>query len=264
MPLPAVPRVLDELAGAGYTGLVTDVTSVKGPVQMLVDQRLHRRHNRLASFVGGHPMAGRETSGFDASDEHLFHGCAWVLCIEAGVTQMPDWLTLAELVTEPGRAGGAGHGRGARPGRGRHLPRTASAGRRPRGLTADDPLAAALGAGSFRDGTRVAATRPELMAAMVGGNAAATRAALDAVRQALDDAKQGSRRPRPDHRPPPWFAPGYEARTGWPPQPGKPLDIPARPDALLRLGRAGGWVTAVAPDRQTVTVVRPAEPPERR
>jgi hypothetical protein len=30
----------------------------------------------------------------------------------------------------------------------------------------------------------------------------------------------------------------------------------------LRLGRAGGWVTAVAPDHRTVTAVRPAEAPD--
>ena len=264
VPLPAVPRVLDEVAGAGFSGLVTDVTSVKGPVQMLVDQRLHRRHNRLASFVGGHPMAGRETSGFDASDEHLFHGCAWVLCIEPGVTQMPDWLTLAELVTSLGAravpATAEDHDRAVAAVS--HVPHLLAAALA--NLTTDDPLAAALGAGSFRDGTRVAATRPDLMAAMVGGNATATRAALEAVRRALDDANKALDDPDPITSLRSWFTAGYDARTGWPPQPGKALDIPARPDALLRLGRAGGWVTAVAPDRQTVTVVRPAEPPERR
>ena len=82
VPLPAVPGVLDELANVGYTGLVTDVTSVKGPVRDLVEQRLGRR----AGFVGGHPMSGRETSGFAAADPALFEGCAWVLCLEPGET----------------------------------------------------------------------------------------------------------------------------------------------------------------------------------
>jgi prephenate dehydrogenase len=58
----------------------------------------------------------------------------------------------------------------------------------------------------------------------------------------------------------PWLATGYAARTAWPPAPGKTLDLPARPDALLRLGRAGGWITAVAADRRTVTATRPATP----
>ena len=180
VPLPAVPRVLDELAGAGYTGLVTDVTSVKGPVRSRRpapapapqspgrfrrrapdgrpgDLRLRRLRRRTCSTAAPGCSASRPA-----------HRAARL----AAARRAGD---------EPRRAGGAGHGRRARPGRGRDLPRTASAGRRPRALTADDPLAAALGAGSFRDGTRVAATRPELMAAMCGGNAAATRAALDAV-----------------------------------------------------------------------------------
>jgi prephenate dehydrogenase len=53
---------------------------------------------------------------------------------------------------------------------------------------ADDLLALTLAAGSFRDGTRVAATRPELVGAMCGGNADAVREALDDLRERLDQA----------------------------------------------------------------------------
>ena len=73
VPLPALPTVLDELR-AGFDGLVTDVTSVKGAGA--------RAGRRRCSFVGGHPMAGKETSGFRAADPRLFDGCAWVLCLE--------------------------------------------------------------------------------------------------------------------------------------------------------------------------------------
>ena len=52
-----------------------------------------------------------------------------------------------------------------------------------------DPLAATLAAGSFRDGTRVAASAPELTAAMCGGNAAHVLDALDAVLGELDQAR---------------------------------------------------------------------------
>jgi prephenate dehydrogenase len=55
VPLPALPGVFAELAD--YDGLVTDVASVKGPVRDLAAQ-----HLRLGSYVGGHPMAGKETS----------------------------------------------------------------------------------------------------------------------------------------------------------------------------------------------------------
>jgi prephenate dehydrogenase len=87
VPLPALPAVLPGLRG--YAGLVTDVTSVKVPV---------REASGDLRYVGGHPMAGKETSGFAASDPRLFDGCAWVLCLEDD-TDAGDWLTLAELIT---------------------------------------------------------------------------------------------------------------------------------------------------------------------
>jgi prephenate dehydrogenase len=96
VPLPSLPGVLDELAGRSYTGLVTDVTSVKGAVRDLVAQRLRPAHARLAGYVGGHPMAGRETSGFAAADPDLFAGAAWVLCLSRD--QLGEWLP-SPLVT---------------------------------------------------------------------------------------------------------------------------------------------------------------------
>jgi prephenate dehydrogenase len=262
VPLPAVAEVLDELVATGYSGLVTDVTSVKGPVRELVAQRLHSRHSRLAGFVGGHPMAGRETAGFAAAEADLFAGCAWVLCLDPAdepVTTLADWLDVAALVTGLGvrvvPATAEEHDRAvAVVSHVPHLLASALAA-----TAAEDPLALALGAGSFRDGTRVAASPPALTAAMCGGNAAAVVPALDAVLAALGaarDALAATADPIAALRP--WLATGYAARTGWPPAPGKTLDLPARQDALLRLGRAGGWVSAVAADRRTVTATRPA------
>ncbi|WP_442791434.1 prephenate dehydrogenase [Micromonospora sp. NBC_01813] len=258
VPLPAVGQVLDEVAAVGYSGLVTDVTSVKEPVLRLVDRHLHRQHDRTAGFVGGHPMAGRETSGFTAADPDLFAGCSWVLCLEPQATAISDWLTMASAVTGLGArvvpATAQEHDRAvAAISHVPHLLASALAA-----TAATDPLAWSLAAGSFRDGTRVAASRPELVAAMCGGNATAVRAALDEVLAALAGARAALDATEPIPTLAPWLTTGSTARTGWPPQPGKPLELPARPDALLRLGRAGGWVTAVAADRRTVTAVRPA------
>ena len=258
VPLPAVGPVLDEIAAVGYSGLVTDVTSVKEPVRRLVDRRLHRQHDRTAGFVGGHPMAGRETSGFTSADPELFTGCAWVLCLEPPVTSVDDWLTIATAVTGLGArvvpATAEEHDRAvAAISHVPHLLATALAA-----SAVTDPLAWSLAAGSFRDGTRVAASRPELVAAMCGGNAGAVRAGLDEVLSTLTAARAALDAEDPVQALVPWLTPGSSARGGWPPQPGRPLELPARPDALLRLGRAGGWVTAVADDRRTVTAVRPA------
>ena len=118
-------------------------------------------------------------------------------------------------------------------------------------------LALTLGAGSFRDGTRVAASRPALTAAMCGGNAGATRAALDAVIADLQAARAALDGADPIAALEPWLTPGAETRLAWPPAPGEPQQLPVEANALRELGRAGGWITAVAADRRSVTAVRP-------
>ncbi|MCW2567665.1 MAG: prephenate dehydrogenase/arogenate dehydrogenase family protein, partial [Mycobacterium sp.] len=50
----------------------------------------------------------------------------------------------------------------------------------------------------------------------------------------------------------------HAVRAAWPPAPGDPETVPADAGTLLALGRAGGWVTAVAQDGRSVTAVRPA------
>ncbi|GAA0811490.1 prephenate dehydrogenase/arogenate dehydrogenase family protein [Spirilliplanes yamanashiensis] len=247
VPLPAVAGVLGELGG--FRGLLTDVTSVKGPVRDLVGGR---------RFVGGHPMAGKETSGFGAADPALFEGAAWVLCLEEE-TATADWLTLAALVTGLGAravpATAADHDRAvATVSHVPHLLATALAA-----AAAGEPLAATLGAGSFRDGTRVAATRPELVAAMCGGNAGAVGPALDEVIRSLTEARARLAEADPVTALQPWLHDGNAARLAWPPRAGEQRDLPARADVLRRLGRAGGWVTAVSADHRTITAVLPAD-----
>ncbi|GAB1643632.1 prephenate dehydrogenase [Krasilnikovia sp. MM14-A1259] len=250
VPLPALPGVLAELAG--FDGMVTDVTSVKGPVRELV-----RQHLRVPAYVGGHPMAGKETSGFAAADPGLFAGCAWVLCLEPQETALPGWLAMARLVTSLGAravpATAAEHDRAVAAAS--HVPHLLAAA-----LTtavADDPLAAALAAGSFRDGTRVAATRPELIAAMCGGNAAAVGPALDGVLKTLTDLRAALDGPDPTGALRPLLAPSSAARAAWPAAAGTAVELPWQVDALLDLGRAGGWVTGVDDGRRVVHAVRP-------
>lgn len=258
VPLPSVEEVLHGLMSTGYAGLVTDVTSVKRPVRGLVGHRLHGRHSRLAGYVGGHPMTGRETSGFAAGDASLFVGCSWVLCLEED-TSLADWLGLADVVTRLGAravpATAEEHDRAVAVIS--HVPHLVAAALA--AAAAPDPLALSLAAGSFRDGTRVAATDPSLTAAMCGGNATAVTPALAAVTRELTEAAQALESRDPIDALRAWLAPGAQLRGGWPPRPGNRLTLPANPGALLRLGRAGGWVTAVAADRRSVTAVRPAD-----
>jgi prephenate dehydrogenase len=258
VPLPAVGAVFDDLASASYVGVVTDVTSVKGPVRELALDRLRTGGQSLAKFIGGHPMAGRETSGFTAADPQLFDGCAWVLCLEEDDSAVQDWVGLAALFTDLGARVVPATAQ-------EHDAAVASVSHVPHLLAtalsahaASDPLAGTLAAGSYRDGTRVAASRPELTAAMCGGNAEAVRTALDAVLADLTAARSALDGLDPIASLRVWLEPGHTARAAWPPKPGETARLPARPDVLLRLGRVGGWVTEVAPDRRTVTAVRPA------
>lgn len=67
-------RLLVRLARIAPDSLViTDVTSVKVPI-VREAARL-----KLRRFVGGHPMAGRERSGFAASTASLFRDRPWIL-----------------------------------------------------------------------------------------------------------------------------------------------------------------------------------------
>ena len=246
VPLPALPGVLREMSG--YDGLVTDVTSVKGPVRDAMTG---------FGYVGGHPMAGRETSGFGASDPALFDGCAWVLCLEPGHTSMPGWLTLAELWTSLGArvVPATAEDHDAAVAAVSHVPHLLAAALAR--SVAEDPFLAALAAGSFRDGTRVAASRPELTAAMCGGIAAAVGPALDAVTARLAELRAALDEPDPTAALRPLLARASAARNAWPPVPGDRAELPIRADVLLRLGRVGGWITAVDRSRRKVVAMRP-------
>ena len=56
---------------------VTDVASTKAALTAVAA-------GAGIPFVGGHPMAGRETSGFDAADAGLFRGRPWVITEAVG------------------------------------------------------------------------------------------------------------------------------------------------------------------------------------
>jgi prephenate dehydrogenase len=257
VPFPAFAGVVDDLANGGYSGLITDVTSVKGPTREVIADRWRRSGEALAGYVGGHPMAGREVGGFANADPALFRGCAWALAIEPDETPLSDWLDVARLATSLGArvvpVTADEHDRAVAAVS--HVPHLLAAALIR--AVADNPLALSLGAGSFHDGTRVAAASPLLNAAMCGANHVAVATALGAVFDQLDIAEESLGKPDPIGALRSWFAPAAATREAWPPSPSAPLELPAHPAVLLRLGRAGGWVTDVAADGTTVTGVRP-------
>ena len=176
VPLPAVTDVLAVLAHHAPRCRLTDVVSIKQPVAATVARRAPQ-----ARYVGGHPMAGTSASGWSAGTATLFSGASWVVGSDDGA-DLEVWAQVARLALDCGAhvvpAGAADHD--AAVARVSHLPHVLAAVLASVGADGG-PLAMALGAGSFADGTRVAASAPELVRAMCEGN-------RDALLDAVDDA----------------------------------------------------------------------------
>lgn len=177
VPLPAVDQTLSAIAVHAPDCLLTDVVSVKAPVEMAVRQFAPR-----ARYVGGHPMAGTTASGWSAGSAELFKDASWVLTVE-DETDLDAWREVAQLVLDCGAqvvpATAAAHDDAVA--RISHLPHLLAAVLATVGADGG-MLPLALAAGSYADGTRVAGTRPELVRAMCEGNRGPL---LDAVDDAL-------------------------------------------------------------------------------
>lgn len=184
VPMPALPQMLDHIRQTAPQCPLTDVTSVKGAVLDEV-----RRAGLLPNFVGGHPMAGTAHSGWSAGDAALFTGAAWVVSVDdhvdARVWSLVTQLALdCHAVVVPARSDEHDAAAAAIS----HLPHLFAEAL---AVTAGEvPLAFALAAGSFRDGTRVAATAPDLVRAMCEANADQLLPALEQSIELLTRAKK--------------------------------------------------------------------------
>jgi prephenate dehydrogenase len=77
VPISQMPKVFEEIAPAlGEGAVVTDTASTKREVLRWAQELLPAS----VSFVGGHPIAGKETPGLDAAEASLFEGRPWALC----------------------------------------------------------------------------------------------------------------------------------------------------------------------------------------
>ncbi len=75
-PVLSLRRVMSDIAPALMEGaVVTDTGSTKADVMSWAERELPRS----ASFVGGHPMAGKTESGPGAADPTLFQDARWVI-----------------------------------------------------------------------------------------------------------------------------------------------------------------------------------------
>lgn len=237
VPLPDLPDAIRQVAPHLRPGaLLTDVGTLKSPVHALI-----RELAPQARFIGGHPLAGTEHSGWAAADPLLFRDAPWALTLESDA-DLDAWLRLASLICNLG----------ARP-----VPTSAAeqdtAVARVIGLPhvlaevlalaglAGGPLGLSLAAGSYTSGSRVARTRPELVATWCDGNPGLA-AALDDVIERLTATRAQL---RDGGSVLPLAQAGYAARMGWEQRQFEPVELPARASDLLAHGAGGGWITAV-------------------
>jgi prephenate dehydrogenase len=94
VPARALPSVMQEISPLLEPGaVVTDVTSTKTDVMQWAAQYLPNN-----TFIGGHPMAGREQSGPKAAVHDLFKDAIYCLCMAANTP--PEAVALCEAVVE--------------------------------------------------------------------------------------------------------------------------------------------------------------------
>ena len=166
-------RTIAPLVAPG--ALVTDAGSTKAAIVESCEPLFDRAH-----FIGGHPMAGSEQTGVEAARADLFAGAKWIVT----PTARTDAGTLARLVSIIETVGACSLTMQAA----RHDEVLAATSHLPH-LTAaalmhvfervNDPNAAQVVAGGWRDSTRVAAGSAEMWRDIALANRAALLGALD-------------------------------------------------------------------------------------
>ncbi len=247
MPLPEVTKALASLAThLERDAIVTDVGTLKQPVLDALTAQLPG-----ATFVGGHPLAGVEETGWSAADPLLFRDAPWALTLEPD-TSFDAWLRVAALVCDLGAkpVPTTAAEQDAAVARVIGLPHVLAEALALTGL-AGGPLGLSLAAGSYMSGSRVARTRPELVATWCDGNAALVTALDDAIAH-LAEARGAL---AADASILPLASAGHAARINWEHRRFEQVELPASPDELRAHGRGGGWVTAVLRDSAGVRLL---------
>jgi prephenate dehydrogenase len=190
-PATACLSLIDQLTGPWRhllrpDAIVTDVASTKAKIVARADAT-------GLWFVGGHPMAGRETVGYAASDPDLFVDRPWIV-VPGALAGPTDLQRVTDLATacraHVVEMDAMAHDRtvaGIS-----HLPlvlaaalveAVAGTSDRPRD---DWPVAADLAAGGWRDMTRLARGEPAMGAAIAATNGPAVAARLRDLRTVID------------------------------------------------------------------------------
>lgn len=245
VPMPALQGMLGHISDLAPDCPLTDVTSVKCAVLDEVTAAGLRKR-----FVGGHPMTGTAHSGWAAGHEGLFTGTPWVVSVDDHVD--PDvWSMVMTLALDCGAmvlpAKSDEHDAAAAAIS--HLPHLLAEAL---AITAGEvPLAFALAAGSFRDGTRVAASAPDLVRAMCEANSDQLVSAADRVIELLSHARESL---AAHNSVADLVEAGHAARTRYDSFPRSEIFhvVIGAPDwrqELAAAGRAGGVIRSALPSR---------------
>ncbi len=182
VPVGAMVTILSQMAQVlAEKTVVTDVGSVKAPVIADARAALGKQFTR---FVGGHPLAGGEASGFAASSADLYRDSRVILSPEpdtdpAAVTTVSQlWTRLgAQVVTLDAREHDAILARTS------HLPHVLAFALM--NTIGDDPRVQALAGNGLRDMTRIAASDPVMWRDICLSNRDAILAAGQSLRATL-------------------------------------------------------------------------------
>jgi prephenate dehydrogenase len=184
-PVQALPKAVNEaLAAAGPDTVVTDVGSTKRAlVEQIDDQR----------FVGGHPLAGAESSGVAGARADLFDEATWYLTPKektSGVLYERLHRQISALGARPRAVDAERHD--ALMAAVSHLPHVFAnvlVSQAARTLEKEDERLPATGP-SFRDAARVAGSSSDVWTGIYLSNRAALAAGLDAAQAALDGVRK--------------------------------------------------------------------------
>ncbi|GII76211.1 prephenate dehydrogenase [Sphaerisporangium rufum] len=175
-PPSTVPAVLRDAQRRGLGAAYTDVASTKAGIVAAA----RRAGCDLATYVPGHPMAGREISGPAAGRAGLFEGRPWALCpagaSPAAVALVTGLVLLCGGV--PRAVAAAEHDRMVAAVS--HAPHVVAAALAAR-FAEDGADALVLAGQGLRDTTRIAAGPPELWSDILRQNAGPVAAVLEAV-----------------------------------------------------------------------------------
>jgi prephenate dehydrogenase len=187
-PVGVLPElVADALAGTSEETVVTDVGSTK---LALVSSLPHDASER---FIGGHPLAGAETSGVENAREDLFDGARWYLTptgLAGGVHYERLQRAISGLGARPEAIDPEAHDRlMATVSHVPHVVANALVQEAAAAIVEDTDRLPDVGP-SFRDSTRVAGANPPMWGDILAANGEAIADSLDAVVARLAKASE--------------------------------------------------------------------------